>query len=129
MHRKIDTYPRKSIFYWILTLSYMGIIFYLSSLERTGIPELFPLQDKTLHAILYIILAFLIYRSLDVSGNSRYVFILSFLFAAIYGITDEIHQAFVPGREASLGDIAADSIGALLGCFLSKIVKLYKHTK
>lgn len=33
----------------------------------------------------------------------------------IYGGADEIHQAFVPGRDASLGDWIADGTGAMLG--------------
>ena len=32
--------------------------------------------------------------------------------ALIYGLTDEFHQTFVPGRAASLKDILVDGIGA-----------------
>jgi VanZ family protein len=32
--------------------------------------------------------------------------------AALYAIGDEFHQSFVPDREASLGDVAVDVLGA-----------------
>ncbi len=35
--------------------------------------------------------------------------------AAAYAVTDEIHQAFVPGRQAQVGDVLIDTAGAALG--------------
>ena len=32
--------------------------------------------------------------------------------ASLYGVSDEFHQSFVPGRQASVGDVAADAVGA-----------------
>ncbi len=42
------------------------------------------------------------------------VYIVSVLFCSLYGLSDEWHQSFVPGRDASLGDWLADTIGAVL---------------
>ena len=36
-------------------------------------------------------------------------------FTAFYAATDEIHQAFVPGRGPSLGDVLIDASGAIVG--------------
>lgn len=36
--------------------------------------------------------------------------------AVAYGIVDEIHQAFVPGRVASVADVCSDAAGAALAC-------------
>jgi VanZ family protein len=36
------------------------------------------------------------------------------LFCLLFGISDEFHQAFIPGRVVSAWDVAADSFGALL---------------
>jgi VanZ family protein len=41
------------------------------------------------------------------------------LFAIIYGATDELHQLFVPGRNADLYDVFADGIGGLLGASIA----------
>ena len=43
------------------------------------------------------------------------------LMVAVYGGFDEVHQLFVPGREAGLGDLAADMAGGFLaGLFFWK---------
>ncbi len=39
--------------------------------------------------------------------------------ASLYGIFDEWHQSFVPGRFASLTDVTLDCAGALLGIWLA----------
>ena len=37
-----------------------------------------------------------------------------------YGLVDEVHQYFVPGRTASLGDLVSDCCGALLSGVLAR---------
>lgn len=128
---------------WFFTISYMGLIFYLSSLEDTELsqsyvnlicyffpnksPELLhPPQyfDKILHVINYAILAFLSYFSFKKSGVMKYVFLLSVVLAVLYGITDEFHQFYVAGRHASVRDVIANSVGALLGSYLANVMSV-----
>ena len=47
---------------------------------------------------------------------------LALLLCVVYALTDEGHQAFVPGRTASLYDVALDSTGALFGHFLTAAI-------
>ncbi len=110
---------------WFLTISYMGIIFYLSSLEGTDLIPLPQYFDKAIHIFIYTLLAFLCSFSFRKSRVKKNIFLLSFIITVFYGITDEIHQLYVPGREFTAGDILADSIGALLGSWLGRI-KLIK---
>jgi VanZ family protein len=42
--------------------------------------------------------------------------------ATLYAVTDELHQAFVPGRTPSVGDGVADAAGAALGAFVTLAV-------
>ncbi len=105
-----------AVIYWLITVGYMATIFYLSSLRNLNLPSMPQNSDKVLHALAYILLAFLFYHTLKKSGIRKYVFILAFLSASIYGISDEIHQYYVPGRDASIGDMFADFFGALVGC-------------
>jgi VanZ family protein len=112
---------------WFLTIGYMGIIFYLSSLKGTDLPSLPQYFDKVVHICIYIPLAFLCSFSFRKSGVKKNVFLLSFIIAVFYGITDEIHQLYVPGREFAAGDILADSIGALLGSYLAFVTSLKRE--
>lgn len=36
------------------------------------------------------------------------------ILAMLYGVSDEIHQSFVPGRVASIADLGIDLVGILL---------------
>jgi len=117
------------IFYLVLTFGYMGGIYWLSSIpgnidpEETGLYGIIswtpPALQNLLHIPLFGILAWLWYRTLGCWFASRRVLLsLSFLFAAGYGVIDEYHQLQVPGRYASLTDIALNSLGALLVLWL-----------
>ncbi len=70
------------------------------------------------HLTVYGIFAIFIYYSL--AGESRPKWSLrravaSVVIAAIYSLTDEYHQSFVPGRDGSLLDCGVDTLGAMLG--------------
>jgi len=93
----------------------MGIIFFLSSQQSFHMHGLPENADKAVHTFIFIPLAFLLYLSLATSGLKKSLFAVAFIVAGIYGITDEFHQYFVPGRYASAGDVAADFFGAFLG--------------
>jgi VanZ family protein len=41
------------------------------------------------------------------------------LLSGLYGVTDEFHQAFVPGRGAAALDVGIDTLGAALGVWLA----------
>jgi len=46
------------------------------------------------------------------------IFLFAFVFAAFYGITDELHQAWTPGRSVSALDAVIDGAGGLAGGFI-----------
>jgi len=108
---------------WLLTIGYMGIIFYLSSRHNLNLPKLPENFDKVIHMCAYIPLAYLLYLSLKKSGISKYAFVSALVFASVYGISDEFHQVFVSGRAASVGNFLADTFGAFLGSLAASIKK------
>ena len=77
------------------------------------------ITDKVLHALVFGLLAVL----LHVLAGTRTTFAV---FAAVVGIgvLDELHQAFIPGREADLADLLADAAGAAVALYLVKFVPL-----
>ena len=94
-------------------------IFALSSIPSTSFPNLSIFsQDKLLHAGVFFVFAFLLYRSFR--NQSRFPFarlhakVWTLGAAALYGITDELHQLYVTGRSADYRDVIADALGALL---------------
>ena len=90
-------------------------MFYVSSLTFGGIGEK---GGTNLLAILYHILAYffltLFLGFALIKGKHESLFVIVILFSIFYGITDEIHQYFVPGRSASISDVGLDSIGIML---------------
>ena len=99
------------------------VIFLLSAQSKLPIPEIvsFPGLDKFLHACAFGGLTFTLsyWFSTDkwLGEPLKYCTIVCCI-VACYGISDEIHQIFVPGRDASLYDWFADCIGAVLAVFV-----------
>ena len=95
-----------------------GGIFYLSHQPSLKLVKpLIPHQDKVLHWVEYTFFLVSIYLNRDLLGRfSSLPFI--FTFGAIYALSDEIHQSFVPGRDCSPGDFAADLAGLATGVAL-----------
>ncbi len=114
---------RFAVLFWFLTAGYMATIFILSSYSGLDLPRLPVNFDKVVHTVIYIPLAFLFYLSLRKSGIRKHVFAVAFLSACIYGISDEFHQSFVPGRHAAVGDVFADFFGAFIGCVWASFLK------
>jgi len=108
---------KKFFRYWLPVIAYAGLIFIFSSIPGRDIPSLFSFQDLVFHFLEYLVLALLLNRAWHVyfPGHSFYRrFFLIFTFALIYAIIDELHQAFVPGRNTSLIDIGCDGLGIMV---------------
>lgn len=106
-----------------LTLLWAAVIFVASSIPR-GAPIPLPGAgvDKPVHALVYGVLGLL----LALTGRARgaapgRAAVASALLGLAYGITDELHQTFTPGRTASAADVLADAIGATLGACLAHL--------
>ena len=98
-----------------LTLGWMALIFFLSSQPDVPAPELFSQQDKVAHLLAFGVLGLLLAFALTppAAASWRRVLLITAL-VTVYGITDELHQYFVPGREASIWDVLADGVGGFL---------------
>lgn len=104
--------------YGLLVLLYCAALFWLSSQPLTLPPKaLFPGADKVVHMTLYAGLAVLVFLTLRRSGRNHSPAVqywIPIVFCLLYGISDEIHQLFVPTRAFDLLDILADTFGAAL---------------
>jgi len=55
--------------------------------------------------------------------------LLSVVSASFYGISDEIHQYYVPSRNADILDVIADILGALCGVYLYHLWMVSKYRR
>jgi len=110
---------RKFLKYWLPVIVYAAAIFIVSSTSEPlkGV-ELFPYADKLLHIIEYAIFGFLMVRALcSLKSNKSVMFlrVAAVVIVVLYGLTDEIHQYFVPQRDMDIFDLFSDGLGAFIG--------------
>jgi VanZ family protein len=111
--------PRSSWQSWrakialVLPLLYMGVIFYLSAQQSLSLP--IRVWDKSLHAVEYFALSFLLFGSFfyGLEQSARRSAYFAIAVCLLYGLIDELHQAFVPRRDCSALDFLADAVGAI----------------
>lgn len=101
------------LWYRAPAIGYAGVLFWASGMNRLPLPNIgFELQDKLFHAAAYALFAFLIHRALArPSPVTSRLYTGSAALGIGYALTDELHQLFVPGRQAELSDLLADIIG------------------
>lgn len=101
---------------WGPVAAYMAVIFMASANSNPPAPP--HVSDKLLHLGAYAGLAVTICRALLGGLSPRLSWRAAFATLAIttaYGVTDELHQMFVPGRSPDVYDVAADAAGAVAG--------------
>ncbi len=146
---------------WVLTILWMGIIFYFSSqpaelsldasgeilvqMNQIGEDDIHNISDrrvwnlhyfirKLAHFVLYCGLGFLMVFSIASIKYRPYIsYIIAWLAASLYGILDEWHQNFIPGRGATLADMKLDAVSALAGVVIAAVIielwRLYNYKK
>lgn len=96
----------------------MVTIFVLSHQPGDNLPlPALPGIDKVAHMVVYGLLAAALIRAFGQRMRQLrpgLVVMLTVLCCLVYGITDEFHQSFIPGRFVSGLDVLADTVGALL---------------
>jgi hypothetical protein len=126
MNRNAHRQCFKAFFlYWLPVLAWLALIFWSSS--RSSVPE----PGKTIglsrditnycaHALVFGVLVLLTWRL--VAARTLHLPAVATLwslpsagiFAALYAVSDEFHQRFVPGRSADVRDWLADVVGILV---------------
>ena len=114
----------RRLWLWTPVLVWAGLIFYFSSIPHLktdlGIGDI--LLRKAAHMVEYGVLALLVFRALQ--GTSQPALPRAHWWslgaALLYAVTDEWHQAFVPGRGPSALDVGFDGAGAFLALWIRR---------
>ena len=103
---------------WLPVLAWAALIFAFSSVPDlgTGLGGWDLALRKFAHAAEYAVLGALLMRATGRGG-------LAFALGALYAVSDEIHQAFVPGRTGAPLDVAIDAIGVALGVVIWQTIR------
>ena len=56
-------------------------------------------------------------------GNIK-SYICAFVFSALYAVSDEFHQLFIPGRDGNINDVLLDCLGVITGLVCVMIIML-----
>jgi VanZ family protein len=124
-HRKILVYF-PLIIYWIILLI-------ATSIPTDDFPRiLLSVGDKIKHFIAYAILAGYLTLAFAVQERvkwlSKNIVIYAIIVASLYGIIDEFHQSFIPGRFFEMYDWLADILGAIAGSnIINLLIKKYLY--
>ena len=107
---------------WLPAALYMALIWALSSIALPELPiDSVPLRDKGVHFLEYGALGLLVAHATLRTWPHRSAartLPLAVLICVAWGVLDEIHQAFVPGRSADVLDLVADTLGTVSGAGL-----------
>jgi len=106
---------------YVPALLWAALLFFLSSLPSTKLPTLgVRYEDLVLHFGAYAVFGFLLAYAVasDKVKISRKQFVMIVLLGALYGVSDEFHQMYVPGRVPAVSDLVADAVGVVFGVWL-----------
>ena len=107
---------KRWLWVWGPAVAQMALIFAISSLHDAPIPD--GVSDHFGHSVGYLMLSVALFwgfAGASWAGVTWRAGTLSVVCSVLYGLTDEFHQSFVPGRSPAWDDVAADFYGALMG--------------
>lgn len=114
---------------WTITILIAIVIFYMSTKTSKSLPSV----GSNSYSVFYHLLAFFFlafFLSISLVKRKRKGFILiSITIAILYGLSDEIHQFFVPGRSCTLQDAFTDIVGVSFASLIYFITIVYRNKK
>jgi len=100
----------------IAAVAWAALVFIASAIPGNDYPPHPEPLNIVAHFCLYLMFAVLL--TLAFNGPKRALWIsalIALVVASLYGISDEVHQLFVPGRSSDPMDWLVDTTGALVG--------------
>ncbi len=138
-----------AIFFWIMTAAVMAIIFLFSCedgeeskevsenllgliIEYLGNIVSHNILRKIAHFAEYTVLGFFMCGAIHFSFGKKRLYV-PLIPCALYAVSDEIHQYFVPERACRIFDVFIDTCGSLTGILIFLLIAFavtrYKQSK
>lgn len=102
-------------------IAWMAVIFALSSMPGDAVPA--GSYGSYGHFFLYTVLAALYLLAIPSGRSATRIMLVAVALASAYGITDELHQVFVPGRVPDPVDWLVDTAGAFAGAGMALLAR------
>lgn len=99
----------------VFLILWFGFILIGSVIPASGPKTDLPV-DKIVHFVLYGMTSIFLFRHFIKKATVTRAFYLSVAIASMYGAAMEVLQYFLPYRSFSIGDMAANALGAFTGC-------------
>ena len=106
----------EKVLFRVAAFAWMAMVVWFSSRPGSEVKIDHPV-DKVIHAGVYGMLSFLLALGTGRRTRPHALWLVPLLVLG-FGLTDEFHQSFVPGRSVSLGDLGADAAGAVTATLL-----------
>lgn len=110
---------RKSIGLWLPVLVWIGVIFWgssIGSVPKAGGVAIDAIVHRTAHVIEFAVLGWLLLRAVAADRTiTRREMAITLIGVTLYGVSDELHQRFTPGRSSELSAVLFDVAGGLIG--------------
>lgn len=122
---------RKVYLVYVPLIVYWIMLFIATTLPVSSLPSV-DVSDKLKHFGAFFGLSVLLSLTLIYQNKvlllKKYFLVAALIISSVYGLLDEIHQSFIPGRNSEFLDWFADSLGAVAGVFIiSYLLKKFKY--
>ena len=141
---------KKKLISWILLLSWMAFIFYMSQqtgqvssgqsgkivlllskigieISQDNISKITFIIRKSAHFSEYFVLYILLFNVIKNYIHSKKIILYSIMGVIIYAASDEFHQYFVPGRSAAIKDVFIDTCGGIAASIVNNLFYKVKN--
>ena len=112
---------------WLPLVAWVAVMLFFSSVPDPGAvlgPDILTLGDAVLHGGGFLLFMILLCRAVSFKTGAFGLRPIgwAFLICAAYGLLDEVHQIFIPGRGFAWSDWGADVGGAVIGGIVVLVV-------
>jgi len=123
-HQKIISFSQ----FQLPAIAWCLFIFTVSSIPSAKLPSLIAYTDKLIHAGVFGVLCWLLHVAFYFQPNTflrRWSKFIALGITMLYGISDEYHQMFTPGRSTDFFDFMADTTGGAIYLAASYYFRFY----